>query len=323
MSTLSVIVPVYKTEKYLKKCVDSILASSYSDLDVILVDDGSPDGSGAICDGYAEKDSRVRVIHKQNGGLSSARNAGVDNAYGEYITFVDSDDYIDPDIYSHLISLMEKSGVSVGAMGIAYVTESEEPSFCKASACDGGKIVGGEDMLCAICRREEDCSVCNKIFRREVFCGLKFPQGKLNEDFHFFSELLITKDVSFVISEAVGYYYFKRSGSITNSGFGKTLCDAVYNTEGAKRLAARRRPELVSAIGAYAAYQARTALLVMTREQYKAEADFVGYCREVIKDNKKYLKGSFMQKKDRLCCSMYIRFPKFTKKLFDLLRRGR
>ena len=154
MSTLSVIVPVYKTEKYLKKCVDSILASSYSDLDVILVDDGSPDGSGAICDGYAEKDSRVRVIHKQNGGLSSARNAGIDNAYGEYITFVDSDDYIAPDIYSHLISLMEKSGVMLGSMGIASVDSEDNVRASYISAKKEGDVASGTEMLRMICSRQ-------------------------------------------------------------------------------------------------------------------------------------------------------------------------
>ncbi|MDT6814838.1 glycosyltransferase, partial [Enterococcus faecium] len=97
MCEISIIVPVYKVEKYLRKCVDSILAQTFTDFEVILVDDGSPDNSGKICDEYAEKDNRVRVIHKENGGLSSARNAGIDVARGKYLGFVDSDDYIDED----------------------------------------------------------------------------------------------------------------------------------------------------------------------------------------------------------------------------------
>ncbi|MBA1325633.1 glycosyltransferase [Enterococcus faecium] len=99
---MSIIVPVYKVEKYLRKCVDSILAQTFTDFEVILVDDGSPDNSGKICDEYAEKDNRVRVIHKENGGLSSARNAGIDVARGKYLGFVDSDDYIDEDMYEIL-----------------------------------------------------------------------------------------------------------------------------------------------------------------------------------------------------------------------------
>ena len=323
MSTLSVIVPVYKTERYLKKCVDSILASSYYDLEVILVDDGSPDGAGVICDAYAARDSRVRVIHKENGGLSSARNAGIDNAIGDYITFVDSDDYIDPQIYAHLIALMEERGVMLGSMGICSVAESGDKITVCFGTLEEGCVITGTEMLSLICRREIDTAVWCRIFRKELLDGVRFPLGKLNEDFYLFSSLAITKDFSCVFTEKTGYYYLAREGSISKSGFGRSLRDAVYNTEGAKRLAARRRPELVPYLGAYAAYQARTSILVMTREQYKAEGDFVGYCREVIKDNKKYLKNSFMAKKDRLFCSMYIRFPKFTKKLFDLLRRGR
>lgn len=102
MCEISIIVPVYKVEPYLRKCVDSILAQTFTDFEVILVDDGSPDNSGKICDEYASKDSRVRVIHKKNGGLSSARNAGIDVARGKYLGFVDSDDYIEKDMYELL-----------------------------------------------------------------------------------------------------------------------------------------------------------------------------------------------------------------------------
>ena len=106
MKKISVIVPIYNTEKYLKRCFDSILSSTYENLEVILVDDGSPDNSGKICDEYAARDSRIRVIHKKNGGLSSARNAGLDIATGDYVTFVDSDDYIASDIYEKLVACM-------------------------------------------------------------------------------------------------------------------------------------------------------------------------------------------------------------------------
>lgn len=111
---LSVIVPVYKAEKYLHRCVDSIIAQTWSNLEIILVDDGSPDNSGAICDEYAARDSRIRVIHKPNGGVSSARNAGIDAATGEYIAFVDSDDYIAPDMYEKLFGVL-KSEKSIAA----------------------------------------------------------------------------------------------------------------------------------------------------------------------------------------------------------------
>ena len=137
------------------------------------------------------------------------------------------------------------------------------------------------------------------------------------------SELLIKTDVNVYISDAIGYFYYTREGSITQSGFGKSLYDAVYNTQYAKSLAREACAELVPYVGAYAAYQARTALLLMTKAQYRENKDFRKYCREVIKENKKYIKGSFMNKKERLFCSMYIKMPRLTKWFFDLVRRGR
>ncbi len=125
MCEISIIVPVYKVEKYLKKCVDSILAQTFSDFELILVDDGSPDNSGRICDDYAKKDARVRVVHKQNGGLSSARNAGIEVAKGKYLGFVDSDDYIAEDMYELLYKAIIKEEADLSICGIYDVYEEK------------------------------------------------------------------------------------------------------------------------------------------------------------------------------------------------------
>ena len=114
---ISVIVPVYNVEQYLPRCVESILAQTYENLEILLVDDGTKDNSGAICDAYARQDARVKAIHKKNGGLSSARNAGIDASTGEYLSFVDSDDWIEPDMYEKMMALMEKyRGEDAGAV---------------------------------------------------------------------------------------------------------------------------------------------------------------------------------------------------------------
>ena len=110
---VSVIVPVYNTEKYLNKCIDSILAQTFTDFELLLIDDGSTDNSGFICDEYAEKDKRVKVFHKENGGVSRARNLGIDNAQGEYLSFIDSDDYIRPEMYSELVAIADKFNVDL------------------------------------------------------------------------------------------------------------------------------------------------------------------------------------------------------------------
>lgn len=320
MKKISVIVPVYNTEKYLYKCVDSILASTYTNLEVILVDDGSPDNAGRICDEYAEKDARVRVIHKANGGLSSARNAGLDAATGDYITFVDSDDYISCDIYDKLCCIIESKCVDIAMMGVMQVNE-EYQEIDVVPIRD--ECISAYEFLKGVCCRVREVAVWNKLFKREVIGNYRFSEGKLNEDFLFAFEVLIGKKFSICSVSDVGYYYYSRTGSITKSGFGKSLYDAVYNTQYVKELAEKECADLVPYVGAYAAYQARTAILMMTKEQYRKNADFTKYCREVIKENSKYIKGSFMNKKERLFCRMYRKMPRFTKWFFDMIRCGR
>ena len=321
---LSVIVPVYNTENYLRKCVDSILASTYENLEVILVDDGSPDNSGAICDEYAERDARVKVIHKENGGLSSARNAGLDIATGDYITFVDSDDYIANDIYEKIIAKFATENVDLVMMNIASVNEDYSVvSNPRQYPDEWLDVKSGEWLFQKICERKIDTSVWSKVFLANTIACFRFKECVLNEDFLYLSELIASKDLRLSLVNDIGYYYYTRTGSITKAGFGKSLHDAVYNTEGAKLTAGKKYPALLTYIGAYSAYQARTALLVMTREQYKENREFVNFCRDVIRKNKKYIKSSFMNKKEKLFCRMYIIFPRFTKWLFDLLRRGR
>ena len=126
MCKVSVIVPVYKVEKYLNKCVDSIINQTLEDIEIILVDDGSPDNCGKICDDYAQKDNRIVVIHKTNGGLSDARNAGLEVARGEYIGFVDSDDYIAPEMISLLYGVCKKNSTDIAGCDLAYVYETTD-----------------------------------------------------------------------------------------------------------------------------------------------------------------------------------------------------
>ena len=145
---ISVIVPVYRVEAFLDRCVQSIAEQSYKNLEIILVDDGSPDNCPAICDAWAERDSRIKVVHKQNGGLSDARNAGMAIATGEFMGFVDSDDWIAPDMYQHLYDLLETDGSDIAACGVEMVWEDGTPSrmLTKAGCC----VLNQEDAMRAI-----------------------------------------------------------------------------------------------------------------------------------------------------------------------------
>lgn len=212
--TVSVIVPVYKVEEYLPRCVDSILRQTYEDLEIILVDDGSPDASGAICDDYAARDSRVRVIHKPNGGLSSARNAGIDAATGDYLGFVDSDDWIGPDMYETMMGLMKQHHADLvcgGRYNVDGGTGEKTPGLCpKQEECITGEEMAGRIFLWDGC----DSSVCDKLFHRSLFETFRFPEGMVSEDVATTYKIVL-KAGTVVMCPKPFYHYFHRSGSIS------------------------------------------------------------------------------------------------------------
>lgn len=215
MPRLSVIVPVYKVEKYIHKCVDSILNQTFSDFELILVDDGSPDNCGRICDEYAAKDSRVRVIHKKNGGLSDARNFGIDAAQGEVLGFVDSDDDIDSNMYKSMIEYMDKHNLDV-VCADTYVIKNGKKKFRPRYAED--KIFDAPDGVIAILDGTLDNAAWNKIYKRNVIGEVRYPEGRIYED--------VATTYKFVYAaQRVGYMcrpfynYYKRKGSIVASSF--------------------------------------------------------------------------------------------------------
>lgn len=217
-SLISVIVPVYRVEKYLERCVKSILSQTYKNLEVILVDDGSPDQCPAICDACAEKDARVKVIHQENKGLSGARNAGIDAASGEYLAFVDSDDYVSPHFIEELYQLLQDTGCAIGQCRFSYVkgdglVEEGDSAFC---------IYRGESLMEQLYGPEEKatCFVVawNKLYRAELFkeTGIRYPEGRIHEDeattYRLFHE---AKKLAF-LDRALYGYYTENGGSITS-----------------------------------------------------------------------------------------------------------
>lgn len=222
---ISVIVPVYRVEEYLERCVKSILSQTYENLEVILVDDGSPDQCPAICDACAEKDARVKVIHQENKGLSGARNAGIDAASGEYLAFVDSDDYVSPHFIEELYQLLQDTGCAIGQCRFSYVkgdglVEESDSAFC---------IYRGESLMEQLYGPEEKatCFVVawNKLYRAELFkeTGIRYPEGRIHEDeattYRLFHE---AKKLAF-LDRALYGYYTENGGSITSVFSAKRL----------------------------------------------------------------------------------------------------
>ena len=225
MELISVIVPVYKTEAYLDRCVESIVEQSYENLEIILVDDGSPDNCPAMCDAWAEKDSRVKVVHKQNGGLSDARNAGMAIATGELMGFVDSDDWIAPDMYQLLYEHMVADDSDIAACGVEMVWEDGTPPrlLTKAGCC----VLNQEEAMRAII--EESWlkqPVWYKLYKTALIRDIPFPVGKYHEDV-FWSYQAVARAQKVSVSDKVCYYYAQRSGSIMGEGYSLKRLDAV------------------------------------------------------------------------------------------------
>ncbi len=211
---ISVIVPVYKVERFLRKCVDSILTQTYQNLEIILVDDGSPDGCGAICDAYARQDSRVKVIHKENGGLSSARNAGMEIAKGEYIGFVDSDDWIEPEMYGTMLSLAKKYDaklVCAGRCDVSEKTGEKKVGLCpkKEECIPAVELVGRIFLWDGL-----DSAAWDKLYHRSILEGFRYPLGKIVEDVPVTYKIALKAEKA-VLCDRPFYNYFHRAGSIT------------------------------------------------------------------------------------------------------------
>lgn len=215
---ISVIVPVYKVEQYLHRCVDSILAQTYTNLEIILIDDGSPDRSGAICDEYAAKDSRIRVIHQKNAGLGAARNAGLDVCTGAYVCFVDSDDYIEHDMIRLLV-------VSIGdadLCGCGTIRETQDGVTLSETKVEAGCTLSGMTVLRQHYTGQNgklgitEVAVWGKLYRRSLFKEIRFQPGLLFEDIHLMP-FLMSQCAKTIFIPYIGYHYLVTPGSITNS----------------------------------------------------------------------------------------------------------
>lgn len=222
---ISVIVPVYKVEPYLNRCVASIVQQTFRDLEIILVDDGSPDQCGNLCEEWAQRDNRIQVIHQKNAGLSAARNAGLDRATGEYLAFLDSDDYIEPDMLEHLLNAITDARAELSVCNFVYEFESKEmresvwEKLPKNYQFQERQILSGPEYLHLM--RNDLYTVCevawNKLYRRECFENVRYPIGRYHED-EFVICPLVYPMKRIVCIPVVGYHYLQRSMSIMGSG---------------------------------------------------------------------------------------------------------
>lgn len=215
---ISVIVPVYKVEEYLDRCINSILNQTFKKFELILVDDGSPDKCGLICDKYAQKDSRIKVIHKDNEGLSAARNSGIEIAKGEYIAFVDSDDYIDKRMYEELYNVAINNKSDIVICDYQKIYSNNESDNCKSVNTYKVENLSKTQALSRLYDADSSAYIVawNKLYKKSLFDKLRYPIGRLYEDeFITYKLLYYSNNITYLPLKL--YYYMQREGSITSS----------------------------------------------------------------------------------------------------------
>lgn len=242
---ISVVVPVYKVEKYLRRCIDSILNQTFRDFELILVDDGSPDKCPEICDEYQEKSDKVAVIHKKNGGLSDARNEGVNRAKGEYITFIDSDDFVSDHYLETLWKLKSEYKSDMAVTGIQTFFDGEKP-YLKNKDYNNFLFHGIEALQNVLYQKYLDTSACAILIPTSIAQVYPFPVGRYHED--EFTTYKFYEAVSLVaVTTKKQYYYLQRKNSIMHHEFGQECLDELDAADNLVEICKQKHPELVSA----------------------------------------------------------------------------
>lgn len=229
---VSIIIPVYNVEQYLRKCLNTVISQTYMNLEIILINDGSTDSSPDICREYAGKDSRIILINQENGGLSAARNAGIAISHGEYIGFVDSDDYVYLDMYEHLVKALEHKKADIAECLAEEVTQDQETAVKNQGSYY--YEMTGEEALYRLMSHKKGIrpryAVWNKLFRREFIEDLRFPNGEIHEDY-FYDALAFLRTEKYIIVESKLYCHRNRPYSITAVPFNEKDYDKVKHIE--------------------------------------------------------------------------------------------
>ncbi len=297
---ISVIIPVYNVEKYLKRCVDSIRKQTYTNLEIILVNDGATDNSGKICEEYAQFDPRIKVINKKNGGLSDARNAGIEMAQGKYLCFVDSDDWI----AINCIEILEHNLVTTGAdisIGQLISVKKYEEFY----ASNDGKVTlyDNEIAIEEYLYQRISPSACGKLYKREIFEKLRYPKGKLFEDVEV--TYLAIKNAEKVVSVKTNIYaYFRRTGSIVTNQFRIEKMDYYYNTQKVLCWVKDEYPNLTEAAISRMVWAEVHLIVKMGNERSKYQTENLMLWNDIKKYRKMICKNSKVRISNKIVMSI-------------------
>lgn len=312
---ISIIVPVYNVEEYLEECIESIRKQTYKNIEILLVDDGSKDKSGKICDDYLQRDNRIKVIHKKNGGLSDARNKGIKESKGKYLIFVDSDDTIDEDmcevLYENIIK--EKSDIAICEL------YSEKNKKIK-KRIEIKNMTSKEAIKEMLCQKLFDTSAGGKLFKKEFFNKIIFPKGKLYEDLGTIYKIFeLAKKITYIPVEK--YYYRRRPNSITTSKFTDKQMDLFFTLEEIEEFLKIKYPELLEDLEVRALETNVTSLHIISNQGYKNRENIKLLQNKIKNSIFKYLFSKRLRTKTKIYGVSFAISFLITKNIVIFMRR--
>lgn len=318
MPKVSLIVPVYNVEKYLRKCIDSILNQTFTDFELILVNDGSLDSSGDICEEYKRRDNRIKVINKKNGGLSEARNFGIDIAIGEYIGFIDSDDYIEKNMIEILYKSIVENDSDIAICG--YYIDFDKINI-KNNNIEKNLVLTSQQAIEII--PDISPAAWNKLYKRNIFEKIRYPIGKFNEDVYILLDILEKANKISYCKERL-YHYIQRSNSITKSEFNDKKWDCVFAWEKNLNIVRERYENAIKAVE-YKYFGSYIYLLdsIIITPKYKNNNNYIKIKKFINNNIKHILKNPFIKLKRKISLIAFMIYPDIYKIIVLRLNKKR
>lgn len=319
MNKISIVVPVYNVENYIDRCIESIINQTYKNIEIILVDDGSKDNSGKICDKYANRDKRIKVVHKLNGGLSSARNAGLDVCSGEYVGFVDGDDWIEKNMYEILISMIKKGKSEIAICGHREVIQNEKVR----PAIQMKNIFLDKNELWEEVFGDLNVASWNKLYKKEIIGNLRFPLNIIHGEDLIFNLQYLVKCKSGVLNKTKCYNYLKRRNSITSSKFSKNKIYEVMVKDKALEIVKRENESQIKNAQKYCFRARMNIIRSITYEEVENEYGmYMTEYKNYIKNNYKLVKKN-LKLKEIIEYYIFLYNYKLYKKILKIYKRSK
>lgn len=300
-SLISVIIPIYNVEKYLEDCISSVVNQSYTNLEILLIDDGSRDSCPCICDYWAKKDSRIKVIHKKNGGLSSARNEGITIATGKYLSFVDSDDYIEPDMLRTMVEAAERNTAEMVCCGRLLVLANGEKK--RMHCLEDEKLYTSEQAIKEILMgRDIEEAAWDKLYLKKLFTNIRYPEGEINEDIVVIGPLIEKCNCIVHVGDPF-YNYRVNENSITKSKYNSKKSIYLKHMQQVEEYVLSTYKEMNKELSCFLARYAYAELLDMEIDKkiiVQFKSDYCEYKKKLYENCKEYLKADLLSFKDKI-----------------------